>query len=179
MFFLFSKGSRSRAIVGSILFFFIAPFVVAGVLPFLIFGWALTQPLFGLFDTRKIGAIAILIGLGCLLECFGRFALEGRGTPSPVAQTEILVVSGLYRFVRNPMYVAVLTIVLGEGLLLGNALIFAYAAAIWIVFHLFVRFYEEPQLVRRFGASYETYRQDVRRWWPRLTPWNESHLPVD
>lgn len=145
----------------------------------MLFGWRITQPVFGLIDTRIVGVIAILIGLACLLECFGRFAFEGRGTPAPVAQTEILVVSGLYRFVRNPMYVAVLTIVLGEGLLFGNTLLFAYAIALWIVFHLFVKFYEEPQLVRRFGASYETYRQDVPRWWPRLTPWNESRLPVD
>ena len=126
-----------------------------------------------------VGIAAILIGLGCLLECFGRFALEGRGTPAPVAQTEILVASGLYRFVRNPMYVAVLAIVLGEGLLFGNGLLFVYSVTLWIVFHLFIRFYEEPQLTKRFGDSYDTYRQHVRRWWPRLTPWHESRLPND
>lgn len=160
--------------LGTVLFFFVAPFVVAGVLPFLLFGRSFHQPLFELFDTKVVGIAAICIGLLCLLECFGRFALEGRGTPAPVAQTEILVVSGLYRFVRNPMYVAVLTIVLGEGLLFGNVLLFAYAIVLWFVFHLFIRFYEEPHLARRFGISYETYSLHVRRWLPRLTPWIES-----
>ncbi|MCY4129235.1 MAG: isoprenylcysteine carboxylmethyltransferase family protein [Gammaproteobacteria bacterium] len=175
---MFTRGSKSRAILGSILFFFVAPFVVAGVLPFLLFGWSIKQPFFGLFDTTIVGIAAILIGLGCLLECFSRFALEGRGTPAPVAQTEILVASGLYRFVRNPMYVAVLTIVLGEGLLFSNGLLFAYGVSLWMVFHLFIRFYEEPQLEKRFGNSYDTYRKHVRRWWPRLSPWNESRPPI-
>ena len=139
----------------------------------------MNQPMFGLFDTTIVGIVAILIGLACLLECFCRFALEGRGTPAPVAQTEILIVSGLYRFVRNPMYVAVLTIVLGEALLFGNGLLFAYAVVLWIAFNLFVRFYEEPQLVQRFGNAYESYYQHVRRWWPRLTPSKESGLPID
>lgn len=176
---MLAKGTRFRAIIGSIVFFFVAPLVVAGVLPFVMFGWTINQPLFGLFDTSIAGIIAILIGLGCLLECFGRFALEGRGTPAPVAQTEILVASGFYRFVRNPMYIAVLTIVLGEGLLFGNILLFGYATALWIVFHLFVQFYEEPQLARRFGTSYENYRRHVRRWWPRLTPWNEAPRSIE
>lgn len=148
---------------------------MAGVLPYLLFGWSVDQPLLGHFDTKFIGIAAILIGLGCLLECFGRFALEGRGTPAPVAQTEILIVSGLYRFVRNPMYIAVLTIVLGKGLLFGNGLLLVYAAALWLVFHLFIRFFEEPQLTRRFGDSYVAYCMHVRRWLPRLTPWYESH----
>lgn len=176
---MFAKRSRSRAILGSVLFFFVAPFVVAGVLPFLLFGWSFNQPLFELFDTKVAGVAAICIGFFCLVECFGRFALEGRGTPAPVAQTEILVVTGLYRFVRNPMYVAVLTIVLGQGLLFGNVLLFAYAIVLLIVFHLFIRFHEEPQLARRFGASYETYSQHVRRWLPRLTPWLESRHRID
>lgn len=169
---MFARGSRFRAIVGSILFFFIAPFVVVGVLPLVLFGWSSSQPLFGLFDTKIVGIVAILIGLLCLLECFGRFAIEGRGTPAPLAQTEILIASGLYRYVRNPMYVAVLTISLGEGLLFGNGLLFAYTAALWLVFHLFVKFYEETQLARRFGNSYVVYCVHVRRWIPRLTPWN-------
>ncbi|MCY3857754.1 MAG: isoprenylcysteine carboxylmethyltransferase family protein [Gammaproteobacteria bacterium] len=176
---MFARGSRSRAIAGSILFFFVAPFVVAGVLPYLLFGWSINQPLLGLFDTKFIGICTILIGLSCLFDCFGRFALEGRGTPAPVAETEILVASGLYRFVRNPMYVAVLTIVVGEGLLLGNSLLFVYATAWWIVFHLFIRLYEEPRLSRRFGVSYVAYCDHVRRWLPSLKPWNLSGHQID
>ena len=165
--------------VGSIVFFFLAPFVVACVLPFLLFGWSVNQPMFGLIDTKVAGIIAITIGVACLLACFGRFALEGRGTPAPIAQTEILVVTGLYRFVRNPMYVAVVTIVLGEGLLFGQFLLFAYAGGIWIVFHLFVRLYEERRLAQRFGRSYEIYCDHVRRWLPRLKPWSSSRDQCD
>ena len=109
-----------------------------------------------------------------LLDCFARFALEGRGTPAPVEQTEVLVASGLYRFVRNPMYVCVLIIVSGQALLLGQAWLFAYAGVWLVAFHLFVVLYEEPQLRRRFGGSYEAYCRHVRRWWPRLTPWRRS-----
>ena len=86
-------------------------------------------------------------------------------------QTEVLVASGLYQFVQNPMYVCVLTIVLGQALLFGQTLLFAYAGLLLLAFHLQVRLYEEPQLRRRFEESYETYCQHVRRWWPRLTPW--------
>ena len=110
-------------------------------------------------------------GLAGLLDCFARFALEGRGTPSPVEQTETLVVSGLYRFVRNPMYVCVLAIVSGQALLFGKAWLLLYAGVLLIAFHLFVTFYEEPNLRRRFGTPYETYCLHVSRWRPRLRSW--------
>ena len=106
----------------------------------------------------------VAAGLACLLDCFARFALEGRGTPVPVA-------SGPYRFVQNPMYISVLTMILGQPLLLGQARLFAYAGVMLVAFHLNVLFYEEPTLRRRFGASYESYCLHVGRWWPRLTPW--------
>ena len=128
-------------------------------------------PLLGLPGERVVGVAAVAAGLACLLDCFARFALEGRGTPGPVAQTEVLVASGLYRFVRNPMYLSVLSIVAGQALLFGQARLFAYAAVLVCVFHLFVLLYEEPSLRRRFGESYETYCLHVGRWWPRRTPW--------
>lgn len=175
---MFEKGTRARAIVGSFFFFLIAPAVVAGVIPFVLVGWSLQQVLFGVPGERIVGAVAVVTGLGCLLECFARFALVGRGTPGPVEQTEVLVVSGLYRFLRNPMYVCVLMIVLGQALLLGRVALFAYVAVLMIVFHLFVVLYEEPTLRRRFGESHEIYCIHVRRWWPRLTPWREADIPV-
>ena len=168
------KGTRTRAIAGSFVFFLVAPAVVAGVVPFALVGWTMQPPLLGLPGGRVVGVAAVAAGLGCLLDCFARFALEGRGTPGPVAQTEVLVASGLYRFVRNPMYVCVLIIVSGQALLFGQAWLFAYAGVLLVAFHLFVRFYEEPQLRRRFGESYETYYLHVGRWWPRLTPWRGS-----
>ena len=165
------KGARARAIVGSFVFFWLAPGVVAGAGPFVLVGWTMQPPLFGLPGGRVLGGAAIAAGLACLLDSFARFALEGRGTPAPLAQTEMLVASGLYRFVRNPMYVCVLVVIAGQALLFGRAWLFAYAGVVLIVFHLFVRFYEEPQLRRRFGEAYVEYCQHVDRWWPRLTPW--------
>ena len=168
---MFEKGTTARAVLGSFAFFLAAPGVVAGVVPFLLSGWSMQPPLFGLPFGRLVGAVAVVAGLACLLDCFARFALEGRGTPAPVQQTEVLVASGLYRFVRNPMYVCVLTIVAGQSLLFGQASLFAYAGLLLLGFHLQVRLYEEPQLRRRFKGSYETYCRHVRRWLPRLTPW--------
>ena len=160
--------------MGSFFFFWLAPGVVAGVVPFALVGWTMQPPLLGLPGGRVVGAVAVAAGLACLLDSFARFALEGRGTPAPVVQTEVLVASGLYRFVRNPMYVAVLTVISGQALLFGQPGLFAYAGVMLVVFHLNVRFYEEPTLRRRFGGSYETYCLHVGRWWPRLTPWRGS-----
>ena len=168
------KPSSTRAIMGSFAFFLVAPAVVAGAVPLALVGWTMQPPLLGLPGERAVGGTAVAAGLACLLDCFARFALEGRGTPSPVAQTEVLVVSGLYRFVRNPMYVSVVTIVSGQALLFGQAPLFAYAGVLLVTFHVFVRFYEEPTLRRRFPGSYETYCLQVGRWRPRLTPWGGS-----
>ena len=158
----YRKKVTRLALVGSFVFFWVAPAVVAGVGPFALVGWTMQPPLLGLPGERVVGVAA---GLACLLDCFARFVLEGRGTPAPVAQTEVLVASGLYRFVRNPMYVSVLIIVSGQALLFGQARLFAYAGVMLVAFHLNVLFYEEPPLRRRFGGSYETYYLHVGRWW--------------
>ena len=168
------KRTRTRAIVGSFVFFWVAPAVVAGVIPFALGGWTMQPPLLGLPGERLMGAAGVVAGLACLLDCFARFALEGRGTPAPVAQTEVLVASGLYRFVRNPMYISMLIIISGQTLLFGQARLLVYAGVAFAAFHLNVLLYEEPQLRRRFGGSYETYCLHVGRWWPRLTPWRGS-----
>ena len=97
--------------------------------------------------------------------------MEGLGTPVPVAAPERLVVGGVYRNVRNPMYVAILAVIVGQALLLGQLGLLLYAAGIWLITAAFVRFYEEPALRRRFGADYEAYRRAVPAWWPRLRPW--------
>jgi len=110
-------------------------------------------------------------GLAVLLSAFLRFVLEGIGTPAPVAPTERLVVGGLYRYVRNPMYLAVAALILGQALLLGQAGLLLYTAAFGVTVAAFVHGYEEPVLRRRFGAHYETYRRAVPAWWPRRTPW--------
>jgi protein-S-isoprenylcysteine O-methyltransferase Ste14 len=160
--------NRAQSIAGSALFLVIAPGTVAGLFPWLISRWVLRPPLLGLAPLRVVGVLLIAAGLPVLLDSFRRFAVEGLGTPAPPAPTQHLVVSGLYRFVRNPMYVAVVSLILGQGLLLGNAAVLAYGATVWLLFHLFVTFYEEPTLRRTFGAEYEAFCAKVPRWIPRF-----------
>ena len=167
--------NRVGAGLGSFVFFFVAPGTVAGWLPYSLSRWRLQSPLLGIPGERAAGGVLVGLGVAVLLDCFGRFVLKGRGTPAPVAPTETLVVSGLYRHVRNPMYVAVLLVILGQALLFGSRVLLPYATVVWLLFQAFVLAYEEPALRRRFGSSYEAYRANVRRWWPRLTPWT-SHL---
>ena len=113
----------------------------------------------------------IVAGVPALLDSFARFALQGLGTPAPVLPTDRLVVTGLYRHVRNPMYVGVVTVVLGQGLLIGSARVLGYGVVLWLIFHLFVLGYEEPTLRRSFGTEYDRFCRNVPRWIPRLRPW--------
>ena len=102
-----------------------------------------------------------------LLHSFGRFVLEGLGTPAPVAPTEHLVVGGLYRYVRNPMYLAVVATILGQAALLGRPVLLVWAAVAGASMWAFASGYEEPALAERFGDEYERYRREVPGWWPR------------
>jgi protein-S-isoprenylcysteine O-methyltransferase Ste14 len=163
--------NRGGAIAGSILFLFVAPGIVAGVIPASISQYHMGPPLLGLEPLRWLGVLLLVFGGVLLLETFARFALQGLGTPAPIAPTKTLVVTGSYRFVRNPMYVAVVSLILGQGLLLGDVNVLGYGLIVWLVVHLFVLGYEEPTLTRDYGAQYAAYRANVRRWLPRLTPW--------
>ncbi|MGH7493599.1 MAG: methyltransferase family protein [bacterium] len=137
----------------------------------MISAWRMQPPLLGASGSRWLGGALVGVGAIIVVECFARFALKGLGTPAPIVPTERLVVSGLYRYVRNPMYVGVVLAVVGQALLFGNFVLLQYAALVWLCFFAFVVLYEEPALRRQFGSSYETYRANVRRWWPRITPW--------
>jgi protein-S-isoprenylcysteine O-methyltransferase Ste14 len=128
-------------------------------------------PFFGLFPVRIIGVALILAGLPVLLDSFARFAIQGLGTPAPVFPTKHLVVTGWYRYVRNPMYVAVVSIIVGQALLFGNVHVLEYAAGAWLVTHLFVLAYEEPKMRATFGEQYQQFCANVPRWIPRVTPW--------
>ena len=162
---------RVFAILGTAVFLLLAPGVVVGLVPWWISRWHFHAPFLGFTPFREIGALLIAAGLPVLLESFGRFALQGIGTPAPLFPTRHLVVKGFYRYVRNPMYVAVVSLILGQALLLGDLRILAYAVLAWLVTHLFVLIYEEPTLRKSFGAEYETFCAHVPRWIPRFTPW--------
>lgn len=162
---------RTRsAIFGSAVFFLAAPVVVAGVVPWLLLG-RYARPLAGSLAAVALGTLLIVCGVAFLLHAFARFALEGRGTPAPVAPTETLVVGGVYRHVRNPMYLAVTAIVVGQALVFADWLLLGYAALVAAGTAAFVRHYEEPTLARRYGAAYDAYRKAVPGWLPRLKPW--------
>ena len=156
------------AAAGSALFLALAPGTAAGLVPWLLTGWESKDPPAAL---AALGVILAAAGAAALLHAFARFVVEGVGTPAPVAPPRHLVIGGLYRHVRNPMYVAVLAVVLGQALLLGQVVLLAYAVGLWLMFASFVRFYEEPTLAEQFGAEYEAYRRGVRAWLPRLRPW--------
>jgi len=163
--------STVGAVLGSFVFFWMAPGTIAGLVPYLLSRWRIQPPLLGVPAERVVGGIVLAMGVAGLVECFGRFALKGRGTPAPIAPPENLVVSGLHRHVRNPMYVAVVCAIVGQALLFGSVVLLEYAGVVWLLFHVFVLGYEEPKLRQQFGSSYAAYRANVGRWWPRLTPW--------
>ena len=123
---------------------------------------------------KMSAAVLILVGLTPLLESIERFVLIGRGTLLPTVPTEHLVVSGLYRYVRNPMYVGVLISLAGEALLFWSRGVLLEGCAGLIAVHCFVLLYEEPTLTRKFPGEYPLYKRHVPRWLPRLTPWEAS-----
>jgi len=137
--------------------------IVAGIVPWLLTRWDAGSQSAAL---RILGVVVLVAGGALVLETTARFALQGRGTPAPWAPPERFVERGSYRFVRSPMYLGVLLLVVGQALLLGREILFAWAVAAWLIFTAFLVFYEEPQLRRRFGESYEDYRRRVRRWLP-------------
>ncbi len=165
--------SRNAAALGSIVFFLAVPCIVAGAVPWWISRWEIQAPFLGLGVFRVIGGVLIAAGVTGLAGSFARFTLQGLGTPAPAAPPEKLVVTGPYRYVRNPMYVAVLAVILGQALLCGDWRLIVYGAAVWLAFHGFTAGYEEPHLEKTFGEQYRAFRAGVPRWIPRLTPWRE------
>ena len=159
---------KKTAVAGSAGFLVIAPGVVAGLVPWWLTGWragvAVPAPV------RVTGGVMAAAGAVTLIGSFAQFATEGRGTPAPPAPTEQLVVRGPYRYVRNPMYLAVLAVITGQALLLGRPVLLGYAAGVDAAFTGFVYGYEQPALARRYGAQYQAYRRAVPGWWPRLRP---------
>jgi protein-S-isoprenylcysteine O-methyltransferase Ste14 len=150
------------------LFTLLVPGTILIVVPFALVASGI-GPRFEFGAWHMFGIVPLAIGLTVIAWCFVNFVLRGRGTPAPYDPPRKLVVAGLYRFVRNPQYVGVVLVVVGEGLLTGATILFGYAAVLAIAYHLFVRHYEEPTLRRSFGEPYTRYCEAVPRWLPRLT----------
>jgi protein-S-isoprenylcysteine O-methyltransferase Ste14 len=165
---------RSSAILGSLLFLLLAPGFVVGVVPWWITSWQFSRLSPVIAGVRVLGAALMAAGVALLLDSFARFAWNGLGTPAPVAPPRQLVVTGLYRFVRNPMYLAVVAAILGQGLLFGNTRLCLYGLGVWAACHLFVILYEEPKLRGSFGSEYQRFSEHVPRWVPRVRPWQEE-----
>ena len=160
---------KRKAALGSAAFFVLAPGGVAGLIPWLLTRW---EALPFWLPPRILGALLLLTALAVLISSFARFVAEGFGTPAPVAPPDRLVVGGFYRFVRNPMYLAVLSLIIGQALVLGQLILLGYAVVVTAAFAAMVRWHEEPALHRQFGEQYDTYREAVPGWLPRLRPWN-------
>jgi protein-S-isoprenylcysteine O-methyltransferase Ste14 len=165
---------KSKAAAVSAGFFVVAPGTVLGVIPWLITRWRFRRPLPGWAAVRPFGAVLVAGGLVPLVSAFVEFVKAG-GTPAPTAPTERLVVSGFHRYVRNPIYVALLLVIIGQALLFGNFRLLKYAAFVWAAAAGQVHWYEEPTLARQFGADYEAYRRGVPAWLPRLHPLTPAH----
>jgi protein-S-isoprenylcysteine O-methyltransferase Ste14 len=165
---------KTMAVLGSALFFVVAPSTLAGLVPWWITHWEFQPPFFDFDATRAVGILLIVAGLPGIVDSFARFALQGLGTPAPIAPPQNLVVTGLYRYVRNPIYVALVSVILGQAALFGDQRLLVYGVLLWLFFHAWVVGLEEPELVSRFGTEYEDFRANVPRWIPRLTPWRAA-----
>jgi protein-S-isoprenylcysteine O-methyltransferase Ste14 len=157
-----------RAALGSAIFFVLAPGSTAGLVPWLLTVWRHDEHV-GVLDVA--GAVVVVAGLVVAVAAFVQFVREGRGTPAPVAPTQELVVGGLYRHVRNPMYVAVASMIAGQALIFRSVPLLIWLAVFLAAVVSFVTWYEEPTLRRTYGESFDRYRRAVPGWWPRLRPW--------
>jgi protein-S-isoprenylcysteine O-methyltransferase Ste14 len=158
-------------LIKTIIFSLLVPGTVTLLIPY----WLLSssaQPPIRLGVFRYVGVLPILIGAAIYFWCAWDFTFSGRGTPAPIDPPKELVVRGLYRYVRNPMYLGILSILLGEALLFASWRLVEYTAVVFTFFFLFVRLYEEPSLRQKFGDSYRRYCKSVPRW----IPWRMKNL---
>jgi protein-S-isoprenylcysteine O-methyltransferase Ste14 len=153
-------------ILKTMLFTVVVPGTVLVVVPRWLLGGAFHWPERGVLVW--VGGVVILLGAATYFRCAWEFAVRGLGTPAPIAPTKFLVTTALHRYVRNPMYIGVFTVIVGEAIIFRSAILWWYAAFFCVPVELFVVFYEEPTLRRQFGESYEEYRRAVPRWIPKI-----------
>jgi len=152
--------------LGTFVFFVAAPGTMAGLVPWLVTGWDGSPPGWDAVDV--LGGLVGLVGLAMVVACFVRFVREGRGTPAPIAPTEELVLGGLYRHVRNPMYVGVGLVIAGQCLAFRSLPLVVWLALFTAAVTVFVVGYEQPTLRAQYGASYDAYCRSVPAVVPRL-----------
>ena len=165
-----SRYTNFMLFLKNLVFTVLVPGVVAVYVPVYVFTHAPTTT----SPTVMLGGLALLIGALIYIWCVWDFATVGRGTPFPVDPPKTLVVRGLYKYTRNPMYVGVLCVISGWVLLFRSQNLAIYAACVATCFHLVVILYEEPHLRRVFGPSYEQYCSQVRRWVPIPRSWSAA-----
>lgn len=149
----------------TLLFTIVAPGTVTVALPYFILTRTHASSIGPL---RSVGIPVVCLGIAIYAWCAWSFTVKGRGTPAPIDPPKKLVIEGLYRYMRNPMYVGVLTILVGEVLWFASPMLLVYAGIVAGIFHAFIRFYEERKLQNLFGGQYTAYCNTVPRWWPRL-----------
>ena len=147
----------------NLFFTILQPGIVAGLVPYWILRGELSVSRSWQF-THYAGIVIFLIGLIIMLHCIINFAVKGRGTLSPADPTKRLVISGLYKYSRNPMYVGVMLILVGESMYFRSQSLWMYSFFIFIAFNLFIAGFEEPRLRRDFGEEYQAYCKRVSRW---------------
>jgi len=163
------RGLHNRALLRTLVFTVLVPGTITLPVPYLLLG---ARAAFEIGPLRFVSVPCIALGAATYFWCAWEFVFAGRGTPAPIDPPKTLVVRGPYRFVRNPMYIAVVLVLGGEAILFQSCNLAAYTALAWLACHLFVVFYEEPTLKKKFGAAYEAYCQAVPRWRPRFTQRN-------
>jgi protein-S-isoprenylcysteine O-methyltransferase Ste14 len=159
-------ANSAGPIVKTLIFTVFVPGTVAVYVPMILIG-GFRKPESG--PLMWLGIVVVALGAAIYFRCAWEFAVRGLGTPAPIAPTKFLVTTALHRYVRNPMYIGVALVILGEAVLFRALHLAEYAALMLLIAHLFVVFYEEPTLRRQFGESYEEYRRTVPRWIPRFS----------
>lgn len=161
-----SSGSLKLFVKNLVLFVFVV--ITALVVVPVVLVWLAADFLaFSIYDFKFLGLIVGVVGASFLLNMFVYFALAGRGTPAPFDPPKRLVTNGLFRYVRNPGYIGGVLVIVGEGIFFESTVVFIYATFMWVMFHTYVVYYEEPSLKKIFGESYDEYLKITPRWIPR------------
>jgi len=157
-------GEKFYLIAKTLAFMVLVPGTVAIVVPSIIVKSAVPVAMLQSSFPYNLGLLPAMAGLSICLWCFWDFINKGNGTPSPLDPPKQLVVAGLYRFVRNPMYIGIILIILGEAILYTSFLLMLYSAILLVIFHIRVVYHEEPKLRVEFGENYANYLVSVPRW---------------